>query len=126
MSPEHKRFNEKSITRLENFNNKLPFFVEELDFQESNDCYPDALHYYDPPYKKGNALYGRNGDIHKEFDHQGFCDLIKPRKNWILSYNDCSEIRSMYKGFYFATPEWKYGMTKNKNSNELIIISDDL
>ncbi len=73
--------------------------------------------YCDPPYYLGGesktfvGMYPhRNFPIHhKGFDHQLLCDMLKKHKGgFILSYNDCPEIREMYKGFEMFAPEWQY------------------
>lgn len=52
--------------------------------------------------------------------------MLKQREHWILSYNDCEQIREMYKGFHMLTPNWKYGMSNDKSSKEILIFSRDL
>lgn len=103
--------------------------------------------YCDPPYYLGGGsktfvgMYPhRNFPIHhKDFDHQKLCDMLKKHEGgFILSYNDCPEVREMYKDFEMFAPEWQYTfsqgdtrigknrMEKNngshiKKSHELII-----
>jgi DNA adenine methylase len=43
------------------------------------------------------------------------------KSNFILTYNDCPEVRELYKGCKFDVIEWAYGMNKSKKSNEIII-----
>ena len=68
-----------------------------------------------------NNLYGTNGSTHKGFDHQGLFDLIKERKDWVLSYSDCEWVRETYKEFEIIDLSWAYGMNNGKNSSELLI-----
>jgi DNA adenine methylase len=125
MSPNHPRFTESAITRLQDFkaNN---FVVECADFKDVIPRHRDDFLYLDPPYKNGQALYGVNGDTHKGFDHDALAELLKKRDRWIMSYNDCEEIRSLYRGYPILSPEWIYGMSKNKQSNEVLVLSRDL
>ena len=51
---------------------------------------------------------------------------LKNEENWILSYNSCKEIEDMYKDFNFIYPNWKYGMSKEKDSKEIIILSHNV
>jgi len=60
------------------------------------------------------------------FDHAQLADLLKSRDGWILSYNDCEEIRDLYNGYRMLAPEWIYGMSNGEASKELIILSRDL
>lgn len=69
---------------------------------------------------------GNNGDLHEGFDHEGLAEVLQGCKRWILSYNDSEEIRKLYDGFTFQYPNWKYGMSNNKNSREIIILSHDI
>jgi DNA adenine methylase len=125
MSPNHPRFNETSIQRLWDFKNPN-FSVEKLDFKQSLLLRKHIFAYLDPPYLIKLALYGKDGDTHKGFDHEGLRDILSKRDNWIMSYNDCPEIREMYSGNKIVVPNWKYGMSKNKSSNEVLIFSKDL
>ena len=72
------------------------------------------------------SFYGKKGNAHKDFDHAGLADLLYNRKQWILSYNDCKEIRELYSGFTIISPTWKYGMSTDKSSKEILIFSKDL
>ena len=59
--------------------------------------------------------------MHEFFPHLAlFCELRK-RENWILSYNDCPEIRDLYRDYQIHEAEWTYSMNKTKESSELII-----
>lgn len=124
MSPRHLRFTETAIQRLRDFYNPN-FHVELADFKVSLAKHPDTFTYLDPPYLIKSSLYGKKGDAHKGFDHQGLAECLYNRKQWILSYNDCEEIRDLYKDFQSITPNWKYGMSSNKTSSEILIFSND-
>jgi len=116
------RFTDKQIEVLKSF--KVDdFTVKHADFKDSmkkHDCY----FYLDPPYFLSgarNKLYGDEGDMHEFFPHLAlFCELRK-RENWILSYNDCPEIRDLYRDYQIHEAEWTYSMNKTKESSELII-----
>jgi len=125
MSPDHPRFTLSSIERLQNFYNPN-LIVDRADFKESIIKHKNIFTYLDPPYLIESSLYGKKGNTHKDFDHAGLAKLLKKRGNWIMSYNDCKEIRELYKGYTFITPEWKYGMSTDKTSKEILIFSDDL
>ncbi len=124
MSPDHPRFTPSSIERIRHFYNPN-LKVCQADFKESLTAYPNAFAYVDPPYLIKSNLYGKKGNAHKDFDHAGLAELLKYRKSWLLSYNDCPEIRDLYQGFSIITPNWKYGMSSDKSSKEVLIFSDD-
>lgn len=124
MSPGHPRFTISSIQRLKEFKIKN-FTVEHADFTKSISKHRNDFLYCDPPYLIDQKLYGIRGDKHIDFDHDTLCELLKERGRWVLSYNDCPEIRKMYQNHRIIKPEWTYGMGNNKKSNELIILSKD-
>ena len=86
----------------------------------------DSFLYLDPPYWIKNNLYGKNGNTHKDFDHIGLFKLLSSRRNWILSYNNCLEILELYKDYKILFPVWKFGMSNDKNSREVLILSRDI
>lgn len=125
MSPGHPRFTETAIERLRNFCNDN-VVIAKADYKQSLTKHEADFAYLDPPYLIKNVLYGNMGDAHKDFDHEGLAQILYKRKKWILSYNDCTEIRKMYRKFKMITPEWKYGMSKDKVSKELLVLSKDI
>ena len=73
--------------------------------------------FLDPPYLKAtkSRLYGKNGILHTDFDHDDFAKTMKAcAHSWLITYDDSPEIR---KNFRFATiHEWElqYGMNNYK------------
>ena len=124
MSPGHPRFNDSAITRLKEFK-VSNFYVAHADFTESIATHDDYFLYLDPPYCVPSNLYGKRGDCHKNFDHAGLANLLRNRDHWLLSYNDCEQVRDLYSGFRFLPTKWRYGMNASKNSNEVFIVSRD-
>jgi DNA adenine methylase len=125
MSPNHPRYTPSSIERIRTFHNPN-VTVQRSDFSGPLLEFQDVFTYLDPPYLIRNNLYGKNGDAHKNFDHAGLAAILKKREHWILSYNDCNEIRALYSGHRVETPEWKYGMALDKTSREVLIFSRNL
>ena len=125
MSPGHPRFTQTSIERLRQFYNPH-VQVQEASFSASLEKHKDVFAYLDPPYLIKSSLYGKKGDAHKNFDHEALAQILRSREAWILSYNDCEEIRALYKGLRIIMPEWKYGMSSDKSSKEVLIFSGDL
>ena len=84
-----------------------------------------SLLFLDPPYylEKKSKLYGKNGDMHEHFDHQKLFDVIKTKRNWLLTYNNCAYIKDLYKDYLIIETSWSYGMNKTKESSEIIIVS---
>ena len=81
--------------------------------------------FLDPPYylEKQSKLYGNHGDMHENFNHQLLFDVIKMKKNWVITYNNCEYIKTLYKDFTIIDVNWSYGMNTSKKSSEIIIIS---
>jgi DNA adenine methylase len=106
------RFTDSSIDRVRNF--KEPnLTVAHASFKDSIPQHPDAFLYLDPPYMLGETkdkLYGDSGDTHAGFDHQGLHDILCRRSGWLMSYNNCEEIRSLYKDYEIIEVVWAMGM----------------
>jgi len=122
-----KRFTPSSIKRIEQLN--LDYVdIHNLDFSDFIKKYfsKRSLLFLDPPYylEKKSKLYGNNGDLHEDFDHEKLFKLLKKKKNWIVTYNNCDYIKDLYKDFIILDAEWSYGMNKSKKSSEIIIISN--
>lgn len=125
MSPRHPRFTIASIERLRNFS-APNLHVSLGDFKAVLPKHADDWLYLDPPYLLSSRLYGNNGDLHTEFDHKALAEILHSRSKWILSYNDCKEIRKLYAGYRMISLQWSYGMNKSKKSSELLILSHDV
>ena len=61
--------------------------------------------------------------MHEAFNHNLLFELMKTKKNWIMTYNNCEFIRQLYKDYLIIDVSWSYGMNKTKDSSEIIIIS---
>tara|TARA_Y100000589_G_scaffold320490_1_gene350479 strand:+ start:176 stop:970 length:795 start_codon:yes stop_codon:yes gene_type:complete len=121
-----KRFTSSSISRINNLNLDYIHFHNK-DFSEfiKKEHNTGTIMFLDPPYylEKKSKLYGNNGDLHENFDHNLLFNIIKNQENWLLTYNNCDYIRNLYSDFTVIDADWKYGMNKNKNSSEIIILS---
>ena len=125
MSPNHPRFTDSSIERIREFKSKKLLSVKKLSFEKSIAKHDKDFLYCDPPYANGGALYGERGDCHLGFDHEALATILTAREGWILSYNDCSIVRDLYAGLPILDAEWTYGMSNDKKSNEIVILSKD-
>jgi DNA adenine methylase len=121
------RFKKSSIDRLRNFRVKN-LSVKIASFEKSIAKHRETLLYLDPPYFVESKLYGKRGDLHKNFDHDGLAKILKRRNKWILSYNYCDEMLELYGNYVidYEQPKWKYGMSNNKLSREALIFSHDI
>ena len=115
------RWNEKLICkRIIECSSKLQGVkITCLDFEEViMEAGEDVLLMIDPPYyKNGSRLYPIR------FDHDDHIRLYKLLKKtnhkFILTIDDCEEIREIYKnsGFYFYNTSWKYTINSRKEDN---------
>lgn len=104
--------------------------VENQDFETLIKHYdrPDAFFYLDPPYFSTEDMYevGFGWD-----DHVRLRDTLKNIKGkFLLSYNDCDEIRELYNGFSMFDFSRTHSMAQRyeagKEFKELLIGSYDL
>jgi DNA adenine methylase len=88
------------------------------DWKITNDRYQQLLSddksiftYLDPPYDINSNLYGKKGDMHKSFDHDGFatiCDrFIGPQ---LISYNSSQLIKDRFKDYEVGEFDLTYTM----------------
>jgi DNA adenine methylase len=116
-----KRFTDSSIERIK----KLSQALSGLDLKITNDDFMVPVQtasfrtfmYLDPPYygNQKSKLYGTNGDLHVGFNHKKlYYFLEKSSARWLLSYDDCPEIREMYRNYYIEPFDLQYGMNNYK------------
>ena len=121
-----KRFTPSSINKIEllDFTNIDIYNFDFYDFI-NNFNNNKAFIFLDPPYYLENKskLYGNNGDMHENFNHQLLFDLLNTKKNWLITYNNCEYIRKLYKDYIIIDVNWSYSMNTSKTSSEIIIIS---
>lgn len=73
--------------------------------------------FLDPPYFTAKKLYGRNGDLH-QFDHERLAAALKKSNHtFLITYDNCSEIRALYNWANVAEWELQYGMNNCNMEN---------
>lgn len=83
----------------------------------------DATFFYlDPPYYvKGNELYQHS---FSQSDHERMRDLLRDDdRPWVLSYDDCPEIRAMYDWAAITEIQANYTINTSRNRRELVIVN---
>jgi DNA adenine methylase len=120
------RFTDSSVDRVERLDLRS-FEFRNQDFKEFlRGVNPGAtdLVFLDPPYylEKGNKLYGKNGDMHEDFDHEGLRAALRGVPTWMMTYNDCDYIRQLYSDCTIVDIDWAYGMNATKKSSEIVIV----
>lgn len=109
----------KKIDKLSDQFSKINFRCNSctsVDFSRLISSEKDAFIYLDPPYyNKGNELYqcGFTAD-----DHKRLSDALKITPHpWLLSYDDCKEIRELYDWAEMDVVSVNYTITGNKDKD---------
>jgi DNA adenine methylase len=120
------RFTNSSIERVKQLSTILAKTkITNIDYQKVVEKPgKNVFIFLDPPYYSAtnSALYGKNGNFHKSFDHIRFAEVMKNcNHKWLLTYDNSKYIKEL---FSFANIfEWDltYGMrnvSENSNQNE--------
>jgi len=124
------RFNSTIVDRLDMYVSiNERFYVELSSFEDTLNKYESKIFtYLDPPYIIKDKIYGAKQDRLHMINHTKLRDILKRRKGpWLLSYNNCDKVKELYEGFSIIEDiEWRYGMSKDKTSKELLILSPKL
>lgn len=126
-----KRFTASSIERLAKITGVLKNVkITNLDYEKVIKTGGENVFLFlDPPYfsATNSALYGKNGNLHKSFDHERLAGVLKncPHR-WLLTYDDSPFIRELFSFANIETWNLIYGMrnvtkSSNQTENELII-----
>lgn len=128
------RMNKKSIIekikKIEKFKNKIKLTKKDaIEICKEYSDSSDTLIYLDPPY------FSRPGSKYNLYRHE-YCisdhirlrdEISKLKTRWILSYNDCEEIRELYTEFKIIKYKKRYSISKKeKHGAELMIHSDNV
>lgn len=125
------RFTESSIQRLRPFSKILKgATITNLDYEELIKVKGENVFIFlDPPYYSAtkSALYGKNGNLHKSFDHIRFAELMRDCKHkWLITYDDSKYIRDLFSYANIISWDLTYGMRNvtedsNQKGKELFI-----
>ena len=118
-----KKFTYSSIKRLE----KAAAIIQ--DFEITCGSYEPLLFeggegvfvFLDPPYYTAtrSRLYGKRGCIHLGFDHRKFADDVRRCTHpWLITYDDCSEVRNLFHFGRICTWEVQYSMGNRKGTTK--------
>ena len=125
------RFTQSSIQRLSRLIDILQnvritnFDYEKVVTEPGNNVFI----FLDPPYcsTAKSRLYGKNGSLHIEFDHERFSKVLKQCSHkWLITYDDSPEVRELFDFAYLKEWSLQYGMNNYrqgsaKKGNELFI-----
>ena len=117
---------EAGLQKLENFNN--PYFSMKWgNCFETIPKHNEDFMYLDPPYYKTvNHYYGVGGELHKSFDHEKFCEILKDHKGgFVMSYDNSDEVKNLYQDwteFKYMTFPYQMSGKKRYKKEELVIV----
>lgn len=127
------RFTPSSIERLKPFAKLLNNTqITNLDYSELLQKEGEHVFIFlDPPYFSAtkSALYGKNGKLHKTFDHEKFAKNLRncPHK-WLITYDDSPFIRDLFSFAEINMWNLTYGMRNitahSKQKGEELFISN--
>jgi len=121
----YKRFTYSSIERVKNIAPLLKnTIITNYDYQKViEEPGENVFIFLDPPYYSAtkSALYGKNGKLHKHFDHERFAQVMrKTNHKWLITYDDSEYIRDLFSFANIISWDLTYGMRNvNKNSNQI-------
>jgi DNA adenine methylase len=113
-------------------------------FQEILEKHSNDFLFLDPPYylngdsKMFKGMYPNcNFAIHhNNFDHMKLAEMLKNHKGgFLMTYNNCLDVRNLYKDCKFEYPEWQYtygqgetriGKNRQKTTNDNIKDSHEI
>ena len=131
-----KRFTQSSIERVKRLNYILDSVnITNLDYQQVIEASgKNVFIFLDPPYHsaKKSALYGKNGNLHKSFNHERLSESLKKTTHkWLITYDDSEYIRELYSFANIRKWSLNYSMRNinsksNQKENELIVCNYDI
>lgn len=119
------RFTKTSVERLSFLKEVLTDVrITNLDYKEVVEKEgKEVLIYLDPPYFSvtNSFLYGKNGELHKVFDHERFVQQMKScNHKWLITYNNCDYIKDLFSFANIQEFSLVYGMkSHSKGSNQV-------
>ena len=121
------RFNKENLKRrcgkVSEYRNRINVSCHDgMEFLDKVDG-DTTMFFVDPPYfEKGPTLYL---DCLEEGYHQALADRLKAMRDkaWVLTYDDCPEIRAMYKEWAYVRPySLPYTANRRRRGNEVLIV----
>lgn len=121
------RFNREDLRkrcrRVNEYRDRITVTCQDgLDFIDRMDD-STTFFFIDPPYyAKGKTLYLNGLD---DAYHKALASKLEARKNaaWVLTYDDCPEIRSLYNSWATVRPfSLRYAAAERRAGNEVMIV----
>ena len=106
--------------------------ITNFDYYQLFENSKNSFLYLDPPYELLNTLnilYGKNGELHKDFEHiRFFKDMKKIEGKFCLSYNNDDFMKERYKNYKQVEIDFQYlsncgNEGKARKAKELLIMN---
>ncbi len=120
-----RRFTQSSIDRLKRLISFLQgVIITGHDYEEVITTPGKSVFIFlDPPYISAtkSRLYGKNGTLHTNFDHNRFSELMKRCKHkWLITYDDSPAVRELFDFAYIEEWSLQYGMNNYRQDSAKI------
>lgn len=123
------RFNKgkliEKILQLSLYKNRISLFNEDgLELIKDYLNKKNVFIYLDPPYfDKGATLYLNH---YQKKDHEALSQKLNRNSKsfWLLTYDNCNEIKSLYKNREIINFSLNYNAYKSRKGKEIMILSD--
>ena len=114
-----RRFTDSSIERVKDIKDVIrDVKITNVDYENViNAPGSNVFIFLDPPYLSTakSKLYGKNGDLHKLFDHEKFSvDMKNCKHNWLITYDNSPDVTDLFNFANIYEWELQYGMNNYK------------
>lgn len=105
-------FSVRGIEKLSEYSQLIKdWTITDYDYTKLMTDTPDTLVYLDPPYDIKDNLYGKKGNMHKGFDHDGFANSCNSFNSpMMLSYNSSNPILERFRDWNAVEYDHTYTM----------------
>lgn len=122
--------NDSLILRVRDFKCRN-LVVEQADFRDVILGNKGAYFYLDPPYFIASKRpYYYPDTIFRSVDHMDLSKLLHKEGKWVLSYDNCPEVRELYKDYRQIFLQWLYNCNKGayipKEPKEILILGEEV
>ena len=122
MSSSISRIQRMDLSKMELWNQNT------VDFLRNHDSDSMFVWGIPPRYQenKSKTAVSRSNSYHgcneTSFDHEALKNILQTKPYWMIVYNNCEYIRTLYRGYKIIKDQWTYGRTKSPG-REIVILS---
>ena len=114
-------FSQSKIKKLSDISTIIqPWRITNQDYRDlMTDPGQDVFVFLDPPYDIKDFLYGKDREMHKNFDHHLFADHVDGcLHKFMITYNVNDWLEERYKNYYQRYWKLQYGMVHRQNNKK--------